>query len=77
MIHHEVDGAAMRSAGKAAVGVARRAVGHAGVMIVVERAQALVAIDTQTEALGHSLNGELAELLYSFFIHDFNNDNRT
>ena len=69
-VHHEVDGAAMGAAGEAAVGVGAGAECQAGVMVVVEGAEALVASHAEPEALCHCLYGQLAELLHCFFVHD-------
>ena len=56
--HHEVDGAAVGIADEAAEGVAATIVGEAGVMVVVERAEALVACDAEAKALGNGFYGE-------------------
>ena len=56
--HDKVDGIARRSADEAAVGVAPRMEGEAGVGILVERTQASVAFHFQSEPFSHSLDGE-------------------
>ena len=68
--HHEVDGThALLHAHKASAGVAPGVVDEAGVMIVVERAEALVPRHAQSYSLGDPLNGQVAELLNFIFFH--------
>lgn len=68
--HHEVDGShALLHAHKASAGVASGVVDEAGVMIVVERAEALVPRHAQSYSLGDPLNGQVAELLNFIFFH--------
>ena len=43
-------------------------------MIIMERAQTLVARNSETESLGDPLNGEVAELLYLKSVHHFDLD---
>ena len=71
MTHHEVDGAAMCVAGEATVSVTSHVECQAGMMVVMEGAEALVPRHTQPQPLRHPLHGQLAELLYSFSIHIF------
>ena len=68
-VHHEVDGAAVCVACEASVGVGARVERQAGVVVVVEGAEALVPRDVQSDALGHSLYGELAEPGYFEMVH--------
>nr|WP_294742412.1 hypothetical protein [Prevotella sp.] len=57
MSHHEVDGShAFLHAHEASAGVAPGVVDEAGVMIVVERAEALVPRHAQSYSLGDPLN---------------------
>ena len=67
--HHEVDGAAVCVACEASVGVGARVEREAGMVVVVEGAEALVPRDVQSDALGHSLYGELAEPGYFEMVH--------
>ena len=67
--HHEVDGAAAGIADEAAEGVAPAVEGEAGVMVVVERAEALVASDAEAKTLGYGFYGERAATLYFIFVH--------
>lgn len=55
---------------QASVGVGASVECQTGVMVVVERTEALVARDAESKALSHCLYGQLAELLYGFLIHD-------
>lgn len=61
--HHEVDRAAPRPAGEAAEGVAARVERQARAMVVVEGAEALVALDAEPHPLRHLLYGQVAEPL--------------
>ena len=61
--HHEVDRAAPRPAGEATEGVAARVVRQARAMVVVEGAEALVALDVEPHPLRHLLYGQVAEPL--------------
>ena len=61
--HHEVDRAAPRPAGEAAEGVAARVERQARAMVVVEGAEALVALDVEPHPLRHLLYGQVAEPL--------------
>lgn len=61
--HHEVDGSALRPAGEAAEGVAARVERQARAMVVVEGAEALVALDAEPHPLRHLLYGQVAEPL--------------
>lgn len=61
--HHEVDGSAPRPAGEAAEGVAARVERQARAMVVVEGAEALVALDVEPHPLRHLLYGQVAEPL--------------
>ena len=58
--HHEVYGASVGSADEAAEGVASAVVGEAGMVVVVEGAEALVAVYVEPEPFGYALNGERA-----------------
>lgn len=69
-IHHEVDSATVCVASEAAVGVGTNVECQTGVMVVVERTEALVTRDAESEAFSNCLNGQLTELLYGFLIHD-------
>ena len=68
--HHEVDGAAVGIADEATEGVAPTVVGETGVMVVVERAEALVACDAEAKTLGNGFYWEGAETLYFVFVHN-------
>nr|WP_294829182.1 hypothetical protein [Prevotella sp.] len=58
MSHHEVDGShTLLHAHEASAGVPLSVVDEAGVMIVVERAEALVPRHAQSYSLGDPLNG--------------------
>ena len=70
-IHHEVDSATMCVASKATIGVLAHVVRHTGVMIVMKWTEALVPRYAQPQPLRHPFHGQLAELLYSFSIHNF------
>ena len=61
--HHEVDGSAPRPAGEAAEGVAARVERQARAVVVVEGAEALVALDAEPHPLRHLLYGQVAEPL--------------
>ena len=61
--HHEVDGSAPRPAGEAAEGVAARVERQARAVVVVEGAEALVALDVEPHPLRHLLYGQVAEPL--------------
>lgn len=61
--HHEVDGSAPRPAGEATEGVAARVERQARAMVVVEGAEALVALDAEPHPLRHLLYGQVAEPL--------------
>lgn len=61
--HHEVDGAAPRPAGEATEGVAARVERQARAVVVVEGAEALVALDVEPHPLRHLLYGQVAEPL--------------
>lgn len=61
--HHEVDRAAPRPAGEATEGVAARVQRQARAMVVVEGAEALVALDVEPHPLRHLLYGQVAEPL--------------
>lgn len=61
--HHEVDGAAPRPAGEATEGVAARVERQARAVVVVEGAEALVALDAEPHPLRHLLYGQVAEPL--------------
>lgn len=61
--HHEVDGSAPRPAGEATEGVAPRVERQARAMVVVEGAEALVALDVEPHPLRHLLYGQVAEPL--------------
>lgn len=61
--HHEVDRAAPRPAGEATEGVAARVERQARAMVVVEGAEALVALDVEPHPLRHLLYGQVAEPL--------------
>lgn len=61
--HHEVDRAAPRPAGEAAEGVAARVERQARAVVVVEGAEALVALDAEPHPLRHLLYGQVAEPL--------------
>lgn len=61
--HHEVDRASPRPAGEAAEGVAARVERQARAMVVVEGAEALVALDVEPYPLRHLLYGQVAEPL--------------
>ena len=61
--HHEVDRAALRPAGEAAEGVAARVERQARAVVVVEGAEALVALDAEPHPLRHLLYGQVAEPL--------------
>ena len=61
--HHEVDGSALRPAGEATEGVAPRVERQARAMVVVEGAEALVALDVEPHPLRHLLYGQVAEPL--------------
>ena len=61
--HHEVDRASPRSAGEATEGVAARVERQARAMVVVEGAEALVALDVEPHPLRHLLYGQVAEPL--------------
>ncbi len=70
--HHEVDGAhGGVHADEAPAGVAPGVEGEAGVVVVVEGAECLVAGDTQSEPPGDLLNGQVAESLNFVFFHTF------
>ena len=69
--HGEVDCAeGAVHAHEAAAGVAPGVEGEAGVVVVVERAECLVAAHADPEPLGDSLDGEVAQTLEFFFSHD-------
>ena len=68
--HDQVDGAAVGIAHEAAEGTTAHAVGQAGMVVVVEGAQALVARDVQPQALGHILDGEGAQAVYFVLFHN-------
>lgn len=61
--HHEVDGAAPRPAGEATEGVAARVERQARAVVVVEGAEALVALDVEPHPLRHLLYGQVVEPL--------------
>ncbi|EJW94897.1 hypothetical protein EVA_16995 [gut metagenome] len=61
--HHEVDRSAPRPAGEAAEGVGARVERQARVVVVVEGAEALVALDAEPHPLRHLLDGQVAEPL--------------
>lgn len=61
--HHEVDGSALRPAGEATEGVAPRVERQARAMVVVEGAEALVALDVEPHPLRHLLYGQVTEPL--------------
>lgn len=61
--HHEVDRAAPRPAGEATEGVAARVERQARAMVVVEGAEAFVALDVEPHPLRHLLYGQVAEPL--------------
>lgn len=61
--HHEVDRAAPCPAGEATEGVAARVERQARAMVVVEGAEALVALDVEPHPLRHLLYGQVAEPL--------------
>ena len=61
--HHEVDRAAPLPAGEATEGVAARVERQARAMVVVEGAEALVALDVEPHPLRHLLYGQVAEPL--------------
>ena len=63
MAHHEVDGAARGPTNEAAEGVPTHVERQAGVSVVVERAEAFVARNVESESLCDPLDGEVAELL--------------
>ena len=67
--HDQVDGAAVGIAHEAAEGTTAHAVGQAGMVVVVEGAQTLVARDVQPQALGHVLDGERAQAVYFVLFH--------
>ena len=69
MSHHEVDGAARGAADEAAEGVATDRERQAGVMVVVERAEAEVSRNLESKSLRDPLNGEFAELLKIELVH--------
>ena len=56
--HYEVDGAAVGIADETAESVAADVVGETGVVVVVERAEALVTCDAKAKALGNGFYGE-------------------
>lgn len=58
--HHEVDRAAPRPAGEATEGVAARVERQARAVVVVEGAEALVALDVEPRPLRHLLYGQVA-----------------
>ena len=68
--HDQVDGAAVGIAHEAAESAPARAEGEAGMVVVVEGAQALVACDVQPQALGHILDGEGAQAVYFVLFHN-------
>lgn len=61
--HHEVDRAAPCPAGEATEGVAARVERQARAVVVVEGAEALVALDVEPRPLRHLLYGQVAEPL--------------
>lgn len=61
--HHEVDRAAPRPAGEATEGVAARVERQARAMVVVEGAEAFVALDVEPHPLRHLLYRQVAEPL--------------
>ena len=61
--HHEVDRSAPRPAGEATEGVAARVERQARAMVVVEGAEAFVALDVEPHPLRHLLYGQVAEPL--------------
>lgn len=70
MLHHEVDGAAMRPTDKAAEGVPAPMERHAGVVVVVERTEAFMpGVHAESQSLRDPLNREVAKPLQFLFIH--------
>ena len=61
--HDQVDGAAVGIAHEAAEGATARAEGEAGMVVVVEWAETLVACDVQAKTLGYGFYGERAKTL--------------
>ena len=60
----------MSSADEAAEGVAAHLERERGMMVVVERTQALMPLDSQSEPLRDPLNGQVAKLLKFKLIHN-------
>ena len=63
MPHYQIDGAAAGPTHKAPERVPAHAERQRGMMIVVERAEALVTADAESESLRDALNGQFAQLL--------------
>ena len=57
-------------ADEAAVSVTSHVECQAGMMVVMEGTEALVPRYAQSQPLSHPFHGQLAELLYSFSIHN-------
>jgi hypothetical protein len=68
--HHQVDGATRGSTDKAAKGVFTYLERQACVVVVVERAEALVSRNRESKSLRDPLYGEVAELLKFLSIHN-------
>ena len=70
MAHHQVDRAyRLRHTHETSTSVLAHLERHRGMMIVMERAEALVAHHPQSQSLGDPLYREVAELLQFEFIH--------
>ena len=69
ILHHEVDSSARGPAHEASKGVAAHLKRHRGMMVVVERTQALMPLDSQSEPLRDFLNGKVAKLLQFILFH--------
>ncbi len=65
----QIDCPSMRPAGKATEGVAADGKGEAGVVVVVEGAEAFVAADAESESLRDPLNRKVAKLLQFILFH--------
>ena len=62
-MHHQVDAPSRSTAHEAAIPIGSEAEGQAGVVVVVERAKALVPVHLESKSLCDPLDGKVAELL--------------
>ena len=69
--HHQIDGPARGSADEAAEGVLTHLERQAGVVIGMKRAETFMMRNLESKSLCDPLNGEVAELLKFYSIHNY------